>query len=311
MKGVERIAVVLVNWNGWRDTADCLRSVEALADEHCFPVVVDNKSEDSSVEMLRRQFPNVELIEAQENLGFAGGCNLGVSNAVKLGADVIWLLNNDAVAQKGATDDIRSVVRAFPESRFFGSYVALFSDPKTLWFEGGSFKRNSGAITINHGVPEVFTVDGVDVCMTQWASGCSLFFRVADLQEIGLMDEDYFLYREEVEWQIRHAKAERKVVLIAKPMVLHKVGQSTGTTMGFLGTAFMSRNFLKLGMSEAGSYFPIWVIRWFTMYLLRPSLMLEFRRVYAAIVGLLSVRRSGQEARAAIIREMSRVHRAH
>src|SRR5581483_12156776 len=90
-----RVHVVILNWNGWENTSVCLSSVQQLDYENRHVVVVDNGSTDESAAYIRREFPNVELIETGINLGFAGGCNAGIRRAMDESADYVWLLNND------------------------------------------------------------------------------------------------------------------------------------------------------------------------------------------------------------------------
>src|SRR6266851_7872043 len=84
---------VLLNWNGWKDTVECLSSLQKLEYGNNRTMVVDNGSTNDSVPRIRAQFPQVEIIEMGKNLGFAGGCNAGIRAALDRGAEYVWLLN--------------------------------------------------------------------------------------------------------------------------------------------------------------------------------------------------------------------------
>ncbi|HDL01181.1 MAG TPA: glycosyltransferase family 2 protein, partial [candidate division Zixibacteria bacterium] len=89
------VYIVLLNWNGWKDTAQCLDSLKELAYHNYCILIVDNGSTDKSVSRLKSAYPDINLIETGSNLGFSGGCNVGIRHALDSNADYVWLLNND------------------------------------------------------------------------------------------------------------------------------------------------------------------------------------------------------------------------
>lgn len=107
------VAVILLNWNGWRDTVQCVESLRHLDYPRVLVIVVDNASADDSVKRIRAAFPNVTLIENHENLGYAGGTNVGIRYALDHGAAMCWLLNNDTIAPPEA---LTPLVRAASEA---------------------------------------------------------------------------------------------------------------------------------------------------------------------------------------------------
>src|SRR5580698_3397724 len=91
------VCCVLVNWNGWQDTIDCLQSLALQDYQDLHVVVVDNSSTDDSVARIYESCPGIEVIEAAANQGFSAGCNLGIRRAFEINAKFVWLLNNDTV----------------------------------------------------------------------------------------------------------------------------------------------------------------------------------------------------------------------
>lgn len=145
------IAVVLVNWNGWRDTLDAVESLRQSDYPHWRPYIVDNASTDGSVEQLRAQVPEAHLIASPTNDGFAGGCNRAIAAALADGADAVFLLNNDAVVRPQTLGALAAASSAHPRAvlgpvvlfkgsgdyQFFGSRTgALTGDPE--WFRHAS-----------------------------------------------------------------------------------------------------------------------------------------------------------------------------
>src|ERR1039457_4136566 len=94
-----KVFIIVLNWNGLKDTLECLDSVFKLEYPNFEVIVVDNASTDNSVEVIREKFQQVILIENKENLGFTGGNNTGIRHALQLGTDYFWLLNNDTVLE--------------------------------------------------------------------------------------------------------------------------------------------------------------------------------------------------------------------
>src|SRR5712692_7248542 len=200
-----RIGVVLVNYYGWRDTLECIRSLQSVQYEQGLDViVVDNGSGDESCERIRTAFPNVHLLEMGRNLGFAGGCNVGMRAARERGNEFIWLLNNDTLVDPQAACALVDATRTHPDASFYGAIISFESRPERIWFARGRFNGRTGAISnIDHKRP-VSELDGYSHAVnTDWVSGCSMLIRCSTLDDIGFMNEDFFLYMEELEWQLR------------------------------------------------------------------------------------------------------------
>jgi len=94
-KDQPKVVIIVLNWNGWRDTIECLESLQRLTYPNYQVIVVDNGSTDDSVGRIRRAYPNVVLIETDENLGYAGGNNVGINYALKHGTEYVLILNNE------------------------------------------------------------------------------------------------------------------------------------------------------------------------------------------------------------------------
>src|ERR1700756_3033913 len=97
-----RVFILLLNWNNWKDTNECLNSLERLDYDEWEVIVLDNGSTDGSVERIREKFPEVEIIQLKANLGFSAGNNAGIRVALERGAEYVWLLNNDTTVSPKA-----------------------------------------------------------------------------------------------------------------------------------------------------------------------------------------------------------------
>lgn len=237
-----RIAVVILNWNGRDDTLACLESVKKIAYPDFRVIVVDNGSADNSVDAIRTAFPEVELIETGANLGFSGGNNVGIKRALELGADYVLLLNNDTVVDPGLLDAFVAAARRFPAAGVFSAKIYFHAEPNRIWYAGARW--NSSAARFKQ-VGEGVLDDGLSfstICETDYACGCAFFVPAARLREIGLLDDDFFLYFEETDWCYRAHKAGYPSIYVPEAKLWHKVSVSFGGEGSPLALYFQTRN---------------------------------------------------------------------
>ena len=223
--GADLVCIVLVNWNGWRDTAACLESCAGLTYLRVALIVVDNGSADGSLTHLRERFPHVHFIETGANLGFAGGANAGLHAALARGADYVWLLNNDTIVDPEALGALVEAMETHPPVGIAGSRIACFDRPRILWFAGGFLSRWWGW-TSHRGAGETDTGQYGDLTDVDFMTGCSLLVRARAARDLGPMDERFFLYWEDVEWCVRARRAGWRVVYVPSSLVWHKIGAS-------------------------------------------------------------------------------------
>jgi GT2 family glycosyltransferase len=212
------VCCVLLNWNGWRDTLTCLQLLVTQNYPALHIVVVDNHSSDDSVQRLGEAGLQVEIIEAGANLGFAGGCNMGIKRGLQIGADWIWLLNNDTMAPG---DTLTKLVAAGSGSRvgIVGTVLHFLHDPSRIQAWGGG-KMYPWMGYVRHFVsPAKF---GQNTFLTF----ASVLIRRETLLDIGLLDERYFMYFDDSDFCFRARKAGWNLVVATDTAVLHKEGGS-------------------------------------------------------------------------------------
>ena len=117
------VSIILLNWHGWRDTIACLDSLVSQDYNDYRVLVVDNGSTDDSVARIRAAHPEIPIMETGRNLGFSGGCNVGVRRALEDGADYVWLLNNDTTVDPQALSAMVAVAEADPRVGAVGSVL--------------------------------------------------------------------------------------------------------------------------------------------------------------------------------------------
>jgi GT2 family glycosyltransferase len=229
------VYTVILNWNGLADTVACIRSCQQLAYPHNTLLVVDNGSTDGSVAGLRELFPDLEIIETGANLGYAGGCNVGIETAQAHGAEFVWLLNNDTTVDPAALGELVATLQAWPKAGIAGSKIFYATRPDVLWFAGGEVSARWGYVR-HRGQDEtdIGQYDVIQPC--DFITGCSLLIRSNVVSQIGLMREDYFLYWEDVDWNATSAAAGWESLFVPTSLVWHSVSGSSKDAVGRTNT---------------------------------------------------------------------------
>ena len=265
-----KVAVVILNWNRPKDTVGCLESVYELhpGDYSLEVILVDNASTDGSVAAVR----SLRLIQNKENLGYAGGNNVGIRQAIKDGADFVFVLNNDTILDKNA---LLSLLRAAGEHKdagifspkiYFAKGFEFHKDRyskgdlgKVIWAAGGDWDRDN-VLGSNHGVNEVDNNQFDKVREIDFATGAAMFVRREVFEKVGFFNQDYFLYVEDVEFCERAKKGGFKILYVPEAKLWHKVAQSSGIGSG-LNDYFTTRNRLVFGLKYANMRTKIALIR--------------------------------------------------
>lgn len=226
------VFIILVNWNGWQDTVECLESVKQLSYPNYKIIVVDNNSSDGSVEEIRKRFPDIILIESERNRGFAGGNNLGITYALYHEADYVWLLNNDTVVDRQALSALVSRMQEAPRIGICGSKLIYYHQRDTIQvLAGGSYNKwFSLAKKFGEGQSITRIIDQKDIEeRLDFIMGASMLVSRYFLEKVGLLGEEYFLYYEEIDWGIR-AGSDFDLGFAPESIVYHKEGASTGAS---------------------------------------------------------------------------------
>lgn len=209
------VYIILLNWRGWRDTIGCLRSLGNLAYPNYRTLVVDNGSTDDSVARIRKASPDALLIETGENLGFAGGNNVGIRHALERGADYIWILNNDTIVELATLSAMVEAAGAKSRIGAVGSVLYHMKEPNRVQTWGG------GRINLWRGVSR-YNAGPVSEDMLHYITGASLLISREALQDVGLLDEDFFMYWEDADLGFRLRKAGWNLATANDSRVWHK-----------------------------------------------------------------------------------------
>jgi GT2 family glycosyltransferase len=225
---MSKVYVVIPNWNGADSLAACLDSLLRQS-EKPHVIVVDNGSTDGSLELLEK-YPKVQIIKHAENKGYAGGMNPGLQQAIDDGAEYVAAFNNDAVADKHWLRELVQALSKQPKAGIAtckllsadGQHIDSTGDYFTVW--GLPYPRGRGEtdLTKYDDQTEIFG-----------ASGGASLYRVSLLQEVGLFDEDFFAYYEDVDLSFRAQLAGWEVVYVPSAVAYHQISATSNRLKGF------------------------------------------------------------------------------
>jgi GT2 family glycosyltransferase len=227
---VNLFAVVL-NWNGGDDTLAALASLKGIP-----TICVDNGSTDGSDRLVEQRFPNVELIRAGANLGYAGGNNIGIRRALARDADWVLLLNNDAVAELDLATALDRAARARPDAGLLACKL-LSEDGQVVQYAGAGFNGwfgYSGRVVRTSRPDELRDVARAD--------GAAMAVSRAAVEQAGLLDLELFAYVEDVEWSLRIRRAGFAVVFVPEARARHKGSAATGGRASTTNLYYDTRN---------------------------------------------------------------------
>ncbi|HNT23472.1 MAG TPA: glycosyltransferase family 2 protein [Anaerolineales bacterium] len=225
------LSVIIVNWNTRGLLQGCLESLyNNLPDGELEIIVVDNASTDGSLEMLHKHFPQVKVIANSQNLGFARANNQAIQ--ISRG-DVILLLNSDTLILPGSLSNLFQCLEAYPDAGIFGgkllnkdgSFQSSYNDFPNLISELLLMAGLARRVYTNY-YPSYPAERSLTTCYCDWVGGAFLLVRRAVCEQVGLLDENYFMYAEEVDWCYRAHQAGWRVVYCADAPIIHFGGQS-------------------------------------------------------------------------------------
>lgn len=227
-----KVAAVTINFGAPDDTLLCVQSLLESSYPHLSVIVVDNGSAPQHLERLRRDLPrSVELLENGRNLGFSGGNNLAIRRALGAGADFILLVNNDAWVERETVEMLIEVVRREPRVGIATGKMLEAGDSGPtgrIWYAGGRLVRwKAGGYHRGMGERDEGQYDAPGD--TDFAPGCLWLVPAPVFSEVGLLDEKFFLYTEDLDFCLRVRSAGYRIYYEPRARCYHKISRSHWT----------------------------------------------------------------------------------
>lgn len=269
MNNLPGVTVIVVNYNGSTETIECINSIlSGNMDSYELSIlVIDNASDKNDLQKVSSFIASQKkcrLIKSGTNLGFTGGNNLGIKEALESGADYIFILNNDTVLEKNTINNLLKFLLNKKETGIAGPKI-YFSKGyefhkdrytaadlgKVFWSAGGVIDWMN-VILSNRGVDEIDSGQYDEVIETDFVSGCAMLVPSAVFKKIGLFDDKYFVYLEDVDFCLRAKRAGVKLFYNPDSVLWHKNASSSGKPGSSLHVYYQTRNRLYFGMKYAG-----------------------------------------------------------
>jgi GT2 family glycosyltransferase len=341
---IEKVSIILVNYNGWQDTIECLESILRSDYSNYQIIVVDNNSPNNSMEYIKawaegkqenllpdpshllyhlshpaikkpipyiyytheeaekggdkylektitekwqEEINNREkdelisstsiypliFIQAGANLGFAAGNNVGIKYALK-NSDLqnILLINNDTVIDKGTISELISARNKLGENAIYGGRIYYYSEPSKIWYDGGHLNKFTGrTVHINSGRKNICITQPIQV---NFITFCYVLIPANIVKKVGLLDESYFMYVEDLDYCYRVDKGNYKLYHVPSSQLWHKIGASYGSEISEFSSYWYYRNTIKFILKRFGKIkkitailfiitkFPILLLTW-------------------------------------------------
>lgn len=246
------VGIVILNWNKADETINCLDSLSNLSYPNQKVILVDNGSTDDSIEKFQEYDPGLEILETGTNLGYAEGNNFGIRHCLVSKPDYIFVVNNDVRVASDSLDLLVAEAEKNVDAAFLGPKVYHLEDPETIQSAGVEFdylwrSKQRGLDQVENG--KYSSVEEVDAVI-----GAALLIRCEYLDHIGLLDPDYFLYREDIDWCLRARNLGYKVLVVPQARIWHRGHKVRDNDLPRI-TYYLSRNSLMLISRHRGGFF--------------------------------------------------------
>lgn len=273
------IHAVILNWNGWRDTIECLKSLKAQEDVNIYCLVVDNHSTDDSCNKIQAQYPEIEVLKNPRNLGYPGGMNAGIQYLLNQGAKYILILNNDVIADHHM---VKSLIDHLSlDAGVVAPAIYYVNSPDKLWSVGGNihplFLEMLPKMKKNLELPN-------QVLQRDFLTGCALLIKSEVFEKTGFFDEIFFPgYYEDLDFCLRVRQKRYQMLLVPEAKLWHKVSTSSGGEDSPRVYYLRARNIMRYFRKHMRFYHIPFVfgLRFFSV--LKTTLRLLFRKKYPCI----------------------------
>ena len=265
------LSVITVNYNGLEDTCALIDTIPF--NEQMEVIVVDNGSDADEAAVISQRYPGIKTIRSEQNLGFAGGNNMGIRAA---SGKYLYLINNDTIFPsegcKGETDCFHALIRRMDDSPSIGIVC-----PKIRFAWGKKPIQYAGytplsTITLRNraiGFGEEDNGQYDTPRTTPYAHGAAMMIRREAIERVGMMPECYFLYYEEIDWSMMFTRAGYEIWYEPACTIYHKESRSTGADSP-LKTYYTTRNRL-LFASRNRSGLPLLATYCYLLFLVGPK----------------------------------------
>jgi GT2 family glycosyltransferase len=273
-----KISLITLNWNGYKDTSELLNSLKNVKSPKFKVLVVDNNSTGDDVQKLKQNYNGfIDVIKCDTNLGFAGGNNVGIKKALNDNADYILLINNDTIVEP---EFLKVLVDKMDSNRNIGiiaPQINYYDYPYKIWSAGGKINkiRASGFARYYKNNNIIKNSDKI----VEFVSGCCMLIRKEVIRDVGLFDENYFLYIEDTDFCYRTVKSGYNIIVTGYTKIYHKVSSSSELFSSSAPIYYATRNRLFFTRKNFPETFILSFVYLFTTMFLKNILWILIRKL--------------------------------
>lgn len=216
-----KVTIILLNWNGKNDTIECLESLKNITYLNYEILLIDNGSTDGSIDLFRHRYPEIEIIENKENLGFSEGNNVGIRKAIEKKTDYVLLLNNDTIVDSEFLTELIKVAEKSNKVGIVGPKIYFYNNRNKIQSVGGAINYFTGRTPlIGCNIQDKGQYNKIH--KVDYVSGCALLAKIEVIKKIGFLCSDYFAYYEEVELCKKAKDNHFSVICAPNSRIWHK-----------------------------------------------------------------------------------------
>ena len=269
MDSRQHIGLVTVTYNSATVLPDFLCSIESQSHTNFILYVIDNASTDETLAILRNWTdPRLRRIANRDNHGVAGGNNQGIRQALEDGCDSVLLLNNDTVFDPGLVETLARELHA-QNVDMVCPKILYFDEPTRIWAAGGRFDKRLGYRPVHLAGEEIDRGQCDQPQLIDYTPTCCVLIRKSVFDTVGLMDERYFVYFDDVDFMYRATQAGMKILYSPAATLLHKVGRLTGGGESLFSVRYCTRNRVYFLRRHLGPLRSLWTLLLYELHYLR------------------------------------------
>ncbi|MFA6940920.1 MAG: glycosyltransferase family 2 protein [Clostridiaceae bacterium] len=235
-----KTAIIILNFNSYNQTIECIESVKNITYPNYEIIVVDNNSKDDSLQLIKSSFPGIILLKSEDNLGYASGNNLGIKYALDENIEYICILNNDAAVDKNFLQPVIKTLIDDKKAAAAGPSICYYGQDDIIQAMGGNINLYTGLSSLKFKGKKHSEIKE-SLISVDYLGGACFVVKADILKKIGLIPENYFLFYEETEFFLNIKRQGYRLISVRDSKVYHKV---SGTISKYKGLSyfFLNRN---------------------------------------------------------------------
>lgn len=223
-KIIENVAIIIVNWKQYELTKKCINSIYKSNSINFNIILVDNEYQTESLAKLEENFKNLKIFKNISNQGYAAANNIGINYAKQNRYDFILLLNNDVEVEKGF---LRPLINCLKRNNRLGAVqpvIMEYNRRKKVWNAGGYLNDF-------YGLPYTNKKLNLKSHEVDWITGCCILIKTSLVDKVGLLDENFFAYFEDVDWSIRMQELGYRLGIVENSIIYHHGSKSLSNSV--------------------------------------------------------------------------------